>query len=107
MPTPRTIAYLTGTRADFGLMQNTLRAIQSHPKLNLQLLVTGIHLDPTHGKTINQIREDGWKIDATIPWKPAGSDLATLAEQTGLATAHLSRASSKLNPDIVLVTCDR
>lgn len=112
MPTRRTIAYVTGTRAEFGLMQNTLRAIQSHPRLRLQLLVTGIHLDPAHGNTIAQLRTAGWNIEATIPWAPlprgAKRDPQShLAQQTGAAITHFAQAFSDLNPDVVLVTGDR
>jgi UDP-N-acetylglucosamine 2-epimerase (non-hydrolysing)/GDP/UDP-N,N'-diacetylbacillosamine 2-epimerase (hydrolysing) len=107
MPRKRTICYVTGTRADFGLMQSTLRAIRSHPNLRMQLIATGMHLDPAHGRTINQIRKDGWTIDATVPWKPAKDNLTTLAEQTGLATYRLAAAYAKLNPDVVMVTGDR
>src|SRR5882757_2634027 len=103
----RTICYVTGTRAEFGLMQSTLRAIQSHPRLRQQLIVTGMHLDAAHGKTINEIKREGWAINAIIPWKPAGENLSDLAQQTGQATAHLAAAYAKLNPDIVLVVGDR
>jgi UDP-N-acetylglucosamine 2-epimerase (non-hydrolysing)/GDP/UDP-N,N'-diacetylbacillosamine 2-epimerase (hydrolysing) len=104
---PRTICYVTGTRAEFGLMQTTLRAIQSHRALRLQLIATGMHLDPAHGKTIRDIRKQGFSLDATIPWKPAGNDLSNLAHQTAQATAKLATAFANLNPDIVLVTGDR
>src|SRR3954453_12178100 len=107
MPRERTICYVTGTRAEFGLMQSTLRAVQSHPSLRLQLIATGMHLDPAHGKTINQIRREGFEFDATIPWKAAGNNLTTLAQETARATAHLATAFATLNPDIVLVTGDR
>jgi UDP-hydrolysing UDP-N-acetyl-D-glucosamine 2-epimerase len=107
MPTPRTICYVTGTRAEFGLMARTLRAIASHPGLRLQLVVTGIHLDPAHGRTIRTIRADGWTIDATVRWKPAGDALAALAAETGRATARLAAAFATLDPDVVLVTGDR
>lgn len=103
----RKICFVTGTRAEFGLMQNTLRAIRSHAKLELQLVVTGMHLDPAHGKTINEMRAGGWKIDATVPWNGAGKNLDELARQTGLATAKLAAAYSKLDPDIVLLVGDR
>src|SRR6184192_2244112 len=103
MPPKRTICYVTGTRADFGLMQSTLRAIQAHPNLRLQIIATGMHLDPAHGRTIDQIRRDGFKIDATIPWKSAGNNLTLLAQETGAATAALAAAYAKLNPDIVLI----
>lgn len=103
----RKVCFVTGTRAEFGLMQNMLRAIRTHPKLQLQLIVTGMHLDPVRGQTINEIRTDGWKIDATVPWTDSGANLGTLAQQTGEATAQLAAAYSILNPDIVLVVGDR
>jgi UDP-N-acetylglucosamine 2-epimerase (non-hydrolysing)/GDP/UDP-N,N'-diacetylbacillosamine 2-epimerase (hydrolysing) len=110
-PTPsallRTLCFVTGTRAEFGLMANTLRAIQSHPGLRLQVVATGMHLDPAHGRTINQIRRDGWTVDATVPWKSAKDDLTVLATQTGKAVATLATTFSRLNPDIVLVVGDR
>src|SRR5207248_3907783 len=103
----RRVCFVTGTRAEFGLMQGVLRDIRSSPRLRLQLVVTGMHLDDAHGRTINLIRKEGWKIDATIPWKPAGADRAMLAHQTGAATTRLATTFAKLDADIVLVTGDR
>jgi UDP-hydrolysing UDP-N-acetyl-D-glucosamine 2-epimerase len=103
----RRVCFVTGTRAEFGLMERTLRAIQSRPGLELQLVVTGMHLDRRHGRTIDEIRKRGWRVDATVPWKPAGSDLASLAEQTGVAGARLARVFERLRSDIVMVVGDR
>ena len=88
-------------------MERTLRAIQSHPNLHLQLIATGMHLDRRHGRTINEIRRAGWKIDATVLWRSARSNLATLAEQTGKAAALMARAFDRLKSDIILVVGDR
>ena len=97
----RRILYVTGTRAEFGLMAETLRAIRDHKQLELQLVVTGMHLSRSHGYTMDGIRKDGWTIDATVPWK--GSPDAA----TGTAIQKLSAVYAKLDPDIVLVTGDR
>jgi len=105
--TPRKICFVTGTRAEFGLMRSTLRAISAHPKLQLQLVVTGMHLDPRHGRSIDAIRRDGWKIDALVPWRPAVDSAATVARETGSAMANLARAFDKLDPEVVLVCGDR
>src|SRR5688500_13013426 len=88
-------------------MERTLRAIEAQPGLELQLVVTGMHLDRAHGRTIDDIRKRGWRVDATVPWKPAGAGLAMLAEQTGAAVAKLARTFEKLRSDIVLVVGDR
>lgn len=101
------VCFVTGTRAEFGLMRRVLLAIKNHPSLQLQLIVTGMHLHSAHGKSIDQIRKDGWRIDATVPWKPAGSNAVMLASQTGSAISGLSKAFEKMKSDIVLVVGDR
>lgn len=100
MPSRR-ICYVTGTRAEFGLMRSVLDAIRTHPSLELQLIVTGMHLSAAHGRTITQIRKDGWRIDATVSWKGA------LPVATARASAAIAQALTVLKPDIVLVCGDR
>ncbi len=103
----RKICFVTGTRAEFGLMRSTLRAIQIHRRLQLQVAVTGMHLDKRHGRSIDAIRREGWAIDAIIPWRSASNDPDATAIATGKAVAGLSRAFAKLKPDVVLVCGDR
>ena len=83
----RRVCYVTGTRAEFGLMASTLRAIREHVDLDLQLVVTGMHLSRAHGRTVDRIRRDGWTIDATVPWKGETTSTATakaMANTTGV-----------------------
>ena len=102
----RRVCFVTGTRAEFGLMRGTLEAIRAHPKLELQLVVTGMHLDTSRGGTVRQIRADGWTIDRAIPW-PAAASEAESARRTGEAMARIAEAISDLKSDIVLVVGDR
>lgn len=89
-------------------MRNVLRAIADHPKLKLQLIATGMHLDPAHGDTLKTIRCDGWPIDRVVPWPPgSGEDRFTTARNTGLATARLADAFRELKSDFVLIVGDR
>ncbi len=106
MPRRRNICFVTGTRAEFGLMRTTLDAIRSHPRLSLQLVATGMHLDRTRGRSIDGMRADGWKVDAVVPWKPTGDPRGN-AVQTGTAVAGMARAFALLRPDVVLVVGDR
>jgi len=103
----RKVCFVTGTRAEFGLMRSTLRAIQAHPKLRLQLVVTGMHLDPRHGRSITEIRREGWTIDATVPWRRGADAPEAVASKTGHAVAALARAFAKLDSDVILVCGDR
>ena len=104
---PRNICFVTGTRAEFGLMRSTMRAIQSHPDLHLQLVVTGMHLDAKHGRSIDVMRREGWTVDAIVPWRGASNDPDATAAAMGVAVAGLAKSFRTLQPDVVLVCGDR
>ena len=93
---------MTGTRAEFGLMESALRAIRGSRRLHLQIIVTGMHLDPRHGRTMGRMAAEGWHIDAVVPWRGASRAMAT-----GEAIAELAREFARLRPDVVLVVGDR
>ena len=42
----RKICVITGTRAEYGLLYWVMKSIDSHSDLQLQLIVTGMHLSP-------------------------------------------------------------
>jgi UDP-hydrolysing UDP-N-acetyl-D-glucosamine 2-epimerase len=104
----RSVCFVTGARSEFGLMQTTLRAIREHPGLRLQIIVTGMHLDPAHGEGMDEIAGYGFGASAVVPWPAqSGRDPAVNAVNTGSAIAGLARAFARLRSDIVLVTGDR
>jgi UDP-N-acetylglucosamine 2-epimerase (non-hydrolysing)/GDP/UDP-N,N'-diacetylbacillosamine 2-epimerase (hydrolysing) len=83
-------------------MELALRAIRGNPRLHLQIIVTGMHLDRRHGRTKDRIEAEGWHIDAVVPWRGANRAVAT-----GEAIAGLAREFARLKPDVVLVVGDR
>jgi UDP-hydrolysing UDP-N-acetyl-D-glucosamine 2-epimerase len=94
------ICFVTGSRAEFGLMQSVLSAIRAHRRsCQLQIVATGMHLDPSRGNTVQTIEN----LDAVVPWPP---DLPR-AQATGRAMADLARVFDELKTDIVLVVGDR
>lgn len=89
-------------------MRHSLEAMRRHPGLRLQTIVTGMHLDPAHGRSVDVIAASGWPIDAVVPWAPGGgSSQLTTAVHTGHAMAGLAQAYDKLESDVVLVVGDR
>ena len=68
----RKICVVTGSRAEYGLLQWLMREIAADPALRLQVLATGMHLAPEFGLTVRQIRDDGFAVDAEVETKPAG-----------------------------------
>jgi len=87
----RNVCVLTGTRAEYGLLRSLMRAVRAHPKLRLQTLVTGMHLVPAFGRTIDRICADGFDISAAIPMYKSAADrrsdlpaaLARLVDRAG------------------------
>ena len=104
--TRKNICFVTGTRAEFGLMRSVLQSIQKKSNLKLQIVATGMHLDPAHGRSVDQIRRDGWTVDRVVDWESDGSPWLT-AKATGVAMASLSAAYQELHSDVVLVVGDR
>ncbi len=106
-PSGRRIIYLSGTRADFGLMRSTLQRIAATPGLDLQLAVTGMHLSEAHGRTVTEIRAAGLPIRAEIPL-----DMATRTGRSmALGVADCLRGVTELlareMPDFLLLLGDR
>ena len=66
----RKITVTTGTRAEYGILRPVLHAILKSKKLDLYLIVAGMHLSKKHGMTKNEIRKDGFKIFDTVEMMP-------------------------------------
>lgn len=100
------ICIVTGTRAEYGLLYNVALQVKNDPELELQLLVTGSHLSPEHGLTVNQIVEDGFEVTKAIDIELSSSKLG-VAKSLGLATSSFATAFDELKPDIVVLLGDR
>lgn len=61
------IAVITSTRAEYGLLYPLIRELSGRDKLLVHLLVSGTHLLPRFGNTIQHIQNDGVQIAAKIP----------------------------------------
>ncbi len=99
------IAYITGTRADFGLMTPVLRAIQKSKKLDLKVYMTGSHLMKELGSTGQGVLKefpDAQVVPAIFPYSDRG-----MAEFTGNFITKLTKKLSFDKPDLVLLLGDR
>lgn len=56
------IVYISGTRADYGLMKNTLKLIDNDSYFDLTIIACGMHLMNEFGKSIDEIKNDFSKI---------------------------------------------
>ncbi len=105
----RNIVFVTGTRAEFGLMRSVLEAIGQRHDLRLRIIATGAHLDPRHGRGVSELRREGWTIDAVVPWTADAKNpnRGALAIGVGNAMAHIATSLDKLKADCVVVVGDR
>ena len=103
----RVVAVFTGNRAEYGLQFPILRAIEKHPDLEYRLLVSGAHLDPNFGSTLDEIRNDGFRIDAEIKIEMDAASLFATAQAIGSGVLAISRVLDEMRPDIMVVYADR
>jgi UDP-N-acetylglucosamine 2-epimerase (hydrolysing) len=54
----KNIAFVTGTRADYGKIKSLLRILKNNDEYNVDIIVTGMHLLPTYGGTVGEILAD-------------------------------------------------
>jgi len=100
------IAYLTGARADFGLMKSILQEIEKNKKLELQLLATGMHLMDEFGYTITEVEKE-FKVNQVIEEVFEKDNRESMARFVGKCTVKITEALIKLNPDAVIILGDR
>jgi UDP-hydrolysing UDP-N-acetyl-D-glucosamine 2-epimerase len=104
---PRKICFVTGSRADFGLLVWPMRAVQQTPGLKLQLIATGMHLSPEFGYTIDHVRDEGFTVDETIETLLGSDSGVGVAKAVGLGVIGFADAFARLKPDLVVVLGDR
>jgi UDP-N-acetylglucosamine 2-epimerase (non-hydrolysing)/GDP/UDP-N,N'-diacetylbacillosamine 2-epimerase (hydrolysing) len=103
----KNVLILTGTRAEYGLLKSSMEAIKANDQLSLSVVATGMHLSPRYGKTISDIRDDGFTVDREVLMLLDGDTGTAMAKSLGIGTASLADAFESLNPDIVLLLGDR
>ena len=102
----RKVLYISGTRADYGLMKNTLLQIQQHPALKLEIIATGIHLMPEFGNTVDEIKKDGFTV-FEVPAVFEGDTTESMGLFLGKFIQKVVPLISSLKPDFILVLGDR
>lgn len=103
----RKIIYISGTRADFGLMQSTLVAIAADRGLDLSIIATGMHLDARYGRTIDEIRSAKLKVAGEVPVPLVPANGATMAKNIGQMISAIVPILEEQKPDILVLLGDR
>lgn len=103
----RKICVVTGSRAEYGLLYWLLKEIQGDTELELQMVVTGMHLSPEFGLTWRQIADDGFVINRKVEMLLSSDTPVGISKSMGLGLIGFADALNDLQPDILVVLGDR
>ena len=103
----RKILVTTGTRSEYGILRPILKKITASRKLDLYLIVTGMHNSRKFGLTINEIKNDGFKIYRKIDMLPKTDSNYSMAIALSKGIKSFAGIFKNLNPDINLILGDR
>jgi GDP/UDP-N,N'-diacetylbacillosamine 2-epimerase (hydrolysing) len=103
----RKICIITGTRAEYGLLYWTMKALQADEAVDFSICVTGMHLSPEFGLTYKKILEDGFIINEKVETLLSSDTAVGVSKSIGLGTISFSEVFERLNPDLILVLGDR
>lgn len=103
----RKVAVFTGTRAEYGLLYWLLKDLQQDSEIELQLLVSAMHLSPEFGMTYQQIETDGFTITEKVEMLLSSDSAVGTAKSIGLGVLGFADALERMKPDVLVVLGDR
>jgi GDP/UDP-N,N'-diacetylbacillosamine 2-epimerase (hydrolysing) len=103
----RRIAIITGTRAEYGLLKGLIGMVRDAPDCTLQLVVTGTHLSPDFGMTVDEIEAHAMPIAARVNLNLSGDCGSDVAAAMGRGMIGFADAYAQLRPDLVVLLGDR
>ncbi|OAT80401.1 UDP-N-acetyl-D-glucosamine 2-epimerase, UDP-hydrolysing [Desulfotomaculum copahuensis] len=97
----------TATRAEYGLLKPILKRIINSSNLELSLIIAGSHLSPVHGRTVQEIQNDGLPVSYLMENLLTSDTPGALIKSVGLGLMDTAIFFPKQIPDIVLLLGDR
>lgn len=103
----RKICFVTGSRAEYGLLSGLMKAVKNDPELEIQIVATNMHLSPEFGLTYREIEKDGFTIDKKVEMLLSSDTPAGTTKSVGLGLIGFADAFDDLNPDLIVILGDR
>ena len=103
----RKICFITGTRAEYGLLRQLILSTSKDKSLISQIIVTGSHLSRDHGLTYKEIEADGLAITNKVNLKIKGDSPQEIINSMSEGLKGFSKTLSILKPDLVIILGDR
>lgn len=99
------VCIFTGSRAEYGLLHPLIRKLKICPGVELRLIVTGTHLSPEFGTTVNQIEEQD--LIESVEMLLSSDSPVGVAKSFGLGVIGMADVIARLHPDWCLIAGDR
>ena len=100
------ILIITERRADFSRFKPIIKLIRKEKSLDYRLLVTGLHLVRKYGYTINEIKDEKFKIYAKFKMFDENyfkiNDGADMVRAIGKVFINIPYLIKKIKPDLIL-----
>ncbi|MGL4673203.1 UDP-N-acetylglucosamine 2-epimerase [Cetobacterium sp.] len=101
------LAYITGSRAEYGIMKRLLKKIDGSDEIELTLVATGMQVDSKYGNTYKVIEEDGFKIDKLIDIKIDNSNNSKVLDSMSICQSEFGKYFEENKFDAVMILGDR
>lgn len=101
------IVILTATRAEYGLLKPLMVGMSADSFYDTRIVVSGMHLSPEFGMTVNEIETDGIHIDKRIEIILSSDTPVALSKSMGLAMISFAEYFEECRPDGLIVLGDR
>lgn len=101
------ILALTSIRSEYDLMSNLYRLLDQDPDTDFRLLVSGAHLSPAQGMTVNNIRADGLTILAEVESLLSADSPSSRLKSASTLLAGSIDVVKAFAPDLILFAGDR
>lgn len=98
------IAFLTGTRADFGKLKPLIQAVSDSSDFDYAIFVTGMHMLYRYGLTVDEVHKTGFSNIYTFMNQIHGEPMEIVLANT---ISGLSRYVHEYRPDMIVVHGDR
>ena len=103
----RKVAFLTGSRGEWGYIRPIIKLIENDPEMDYQILATHMQLLPEFGMAVNEIQRDGFRVDEKLYMTLDGYTNQTMTKSLGLLLIELTTSLTRLKPDLLLLAGDR
>lgn len=101
------VCVVTGTRAEYGLLKPVIDKIHKTQELELQLVVTGMHLSPEFGLTYKEIEADGYPVTDKVEMLLSSDTSVGITKSMAVALMGFGECFERLKPDMIVILGDR